>query len=64
MAVLAEMIRRVDGAFIDDRRKTDGTGGRLWVENPKQNFQLERMLKLWGFVWAASRGAYYFPEMR
>jgi hypothetical protein len=64
MAVLAEMIKRVDGAFIDDKRKADGTGGRLWVENPKQNFQLERMLKLWGFVWAASRGAYYFPERR
>jgi hypothetical protein len=64
MAVLAEMVRRVDGAFIDDRRKADSTGGRLWVENPKQNVQLEKLLKGWGFVWAASRAAYYFPESR
>jgi hypothetical protein len=62
MAVLAEMVRRIDGAHIDDRRETDG--GRLWVENPRQVFQLEKMLRQWGFVWAKSRGAYYFPEER
>jgi len=62
MAVLAEAVKRSDGAYIDDRRKAGGTGGRLWVENPKQNLQLEKVLKQWGFVWAESRQAFYFPE--
>jgi hypothetical protein len=62
MAVLAEAVRRFEGAYIDDRRRADGGGGRLWVENPKQNVQCEKVLKAWGFVWAESRQAYYFPE--
>jgi len=62
MAVLAEAVKRTDGAYIDDRRKAAGTGGRLWVENPKQSLQLEKVLKQWGFVWAESRQAFYLPE--
>jgi EH_Signature domain len=51
-----------DGASIDDLRKPDGTGGRLWVHNPRQDIKLEKMLKDLGFEWAASRSSYYFRE--
>jgi hypothetical protein len=62
MKVLAELVRQFEGAYIDDRRRLGGGGGRLWVENPKQHVKLERMLVHWGFKWAQARQAFYFPE--
>jgi hypothetical protein len=61
MAVLVEAVKHTEGAYVDDQRKAWG-GGRLWVQNPKQNLRLEKVLKQWGFVWGDSRQAYYFPE--
>jgi EH_Signature domain len=57
-----DLVHEFDGACVNDARKVDGSGGRLWVENPRQVFQLEKLLKELGFEWAASRGAYYFRE--
>jgi hypothetical protein len=62
MKTLAELVRRFDGAHIDDKRRPDGYGGRLWVEDPKQDPKLEQMLLHMGFKWAQSRAAFYFPE--
>jgi hypothetical protein len=44
MKTLAEIVRRFDGAYIDDKRRPGGYGGRLWVEDPKQDRKLEQML--------------------
>jgi hypothetical protein len=62
MKTLAELVRRFDGAYIDDKRRPGGQGGRLWVEDPKQDSKLEQMLLHLGFKWAPSRQAFYFPE--
>jgi hypothetical protein len=60
MAVLQALLSRFRGAMIDDRRNV--SGGRLWVHDPLQRSQLDVELKAIGFKWAASRGAWYFPE--
>ena len=48
------------GAFIDDRR--GASGGRLWVDDPKQRVALGLALKALGFKWANKRLAWYYPE--
>ena len=55
---LERLVSRYAGAFIQDRRDTNG--GRLWVEDPGQHAALARELKELGFKWAATRGAWYF----
>jgi hypothetical protein len=62
MRVLSALLDRFEGAYLVDRRREGGGGGRLWVENPKQHAQLDKMLKIWGFRWAESRQAFYYPE--
>ena len=60
MKTLADAVARVKGAYIDDKRRKDG--GRLWVEDPQQDPWLEKTLLQFGFKWADSRQAFYFPE--
>ncbi|SIT36556.1 conserved hypothetical protein [Paraburkholderia ribeironis] len=62
LAVLRALLKRFGGASIDDRRKSETSGGRLWVEDPMQRMLLARELKAMGFKWANSRQAWYFPE--
>lgn len=50
------------GAAVNDMRSGDGSGGRLWVEDPGQSVSLSVLLKGWGFRWSDKRSAYYFPE--
>lgn len=62
MPQLRELVAEYPGARIDDRRgNTDGpsSGGRLWVEDPKQNARLAQELRMLGFRWANSRSAWY-----
>jgi len=60
MLSLGSLIAGHPGVAIDDRRGT--TGGRLWVEDPKQRIGLGNELKRLGFKWANSRQAWYYPE--
>lgn len=57
MPQLEHLVSRYRGAFIQDRRNTNG--GRLWIEDPSQNASLARELKALGFKWAESRSAWY-----
>ncbi|KVW62588.1 EH signature domain-containing protein [Burkholderia ubonensis] len=61
MAALRALVARFRGASIDDRR-SNASGGRLWVEDPQQRATLGSELKALGFKWANSRQAWYFPE--
>lgn len=61
MAALRALVTRFRGASIDDRR-SNASGGRLWVEDPQQRATLGSELKALGFKWANSRQAWYFPE--
>jgi hypothetical protein len=60
MAALIAEVDQYIGAYIDDRRQA--AGGRLWVEDPRQDVDLGRQLKAWGFEWANSRSAWYYVE--
>jgi hypothetical protein len=60
MNILADVVQRFKGAFIDDKRRKEG--GRLWVEDPQQDPRLEKLLVQLGFKWAQSRQAFYYPE--
>lgn len=60
MAKLRLVVSRFRGAEILDKRVT--SGGRLWVEDPLERTQLASELKSFGFKWANSRQAWYFPE--
>lgn len=60
MPELARFVAQYPGAWVDDRRGVEV--GRLWVEDPHQNANLAFGLKSWGFRWADSSSAYYFPE--
>jgi hypothetical protein len=62
MDLLYEKVSSFDGASVEDLRRPNGIGGRLWVHNPRQDIQLETMLKSLGFEWASSRSSYYFRE--
>lgn len=61
MESLRRLVAQFAGVRIDDRRMRNG-GGRLWVEDPKQDARLEPLLRKWGFRWAPARAAYYYPE--
>lgn len=61
MTSLNALIRRFHGARIDDRR-SNISGGRLWVEDSRQSALLASELKSLGFKWANARQAWYFPE--
>jgi hypothetical protein len=60
MLSLKNLIEGHPGVGIDDRR--GASGGRLWVEDPKQRIGLGNELKRLGFKWANSRQAWYYPE--
>ncbi|WP_109476668.1 EH signature domain-containing protein [Paraburkholderia sp. C35] len=60
MSALEAQVEQFIGAYIDDRRQA--AGGRLWVEDPRQDIALGRQLKAWGFKWANSRSAWYYAE--
>lgn len=60
MAALEAHVEQYIGAYVDDRRQA--AGGRLWVEDPRQDIALGRQLKAWGFKWANSRSAWYYVE--
>lgn len=60
MAALKAEVGQYVGAYIDDKRQA--AGGRLWVEDPRQDIVLRRKLKAWGFKWANSRSAWYYAE--
>lgn len=60
MAALEAEVEQYIGAYIDDRRQA--AGGRLWVEDPRQDIALGRQLRAWGFKWANSRSAWYYAE--
>jgi hypothetical protein len=60
MAALEAHVDQYIGAYVDDRRQA--AGGRLWVEDPRQDIALGRQLKAWGFKWANSRSAWYYAE--
>lgn len=64
MTQLVELVQDYAGASIDDRRKAagQGTGGRLWVNDPKSRAPLAERLRTWGFRWAGTRSAWYYPE--
>lgn len=62
MPQLRQLVAGYPGVRIDDRRgNNDGlwNGGRLWVEDPKQNARLAQELRTLGFRWANSRSAWY-----
>ena len=60
MESLRRLVTQFQGVRIDDRRAA--VGGRLWVEDSRQDARLGRLLKEWGFRWAPARSAYYYPE--
>lgn len=60
MSQLRELINGHPGVAIVDKRGP--SGGRLWVEDPKQRIELGNELKSLGFKWANSRQAWYYPE--
>ena len=61
MNALAQAVAEFPGAYIDDRR-VNGRGGRLWVVDPQKHAALEKQLLRWGFRWANTRLAHYYPE--
>jgi len=60
MSQLRKLVEAHPGAAISDRRSP--SGGRLWVEDPKQRVELGNELMRLGFKWASSRQAWYYPE--
>jgi len=60
MHELRVLLANNPGAFIDDRRAA--SGGRLWVDDPKQRVALGTALNALGFKWAKKRLAWYYPE--
>ncbi len=60
MVSLRNLVAGHLGVVIDDRRGP--SGGRLWVEDPKQRIGIGNELKRLGFKWAATRQAWYYPE--
>lgn len=60
MASLRNLVAGHAGVVIDDRRGS--SGGRLWVEDPKQRVGIGNELKTLGFKWAPSRQSWYYPE--
>lgn len=60
MYSLRTLVEGHPGVEIDDRRGV--SGGRLWVEDPKQRIGLGNELKRLGFKWANARQAWYYPE--
>lgn len=62
MAVLNALLARFRGTLMDDRRTTQDSSGRLWVDDPLQRVQLGTELKSLGFKWAPKRTAWYYPE--
>ncbi len=63
MKKLEQIVAKFDGARVRDERSKRGAdeGGRLWVEDPKQNARLAQQLKELGFRWARVRMAHYYP---
>ncbi len=63
MKRLEQLVAKYPGARIrDERLKGDGVrGGRLWVEDQNQDARLSRQLTEFGFRWANSRSAHYYP---
>lgn len=59
METLRNVVAKFPGAFVNDMRSANG--GRLWVEDPQQRRTLANTMKSWGFRWADSRSAWYFP---
>jgi hypothetical protein len=57
---LRALVAGTTGAAIQDRRGT--SGGRLWVDDPRQRVGLGMALKELGFKWANKRFAWYYPE--
>lgn len=60
MTTLQECLSGYDGARIDDKRGVNG--GRLWVEDPKHQYELSKKLVGFGFKWSEKRQAWYHPE--
>lgn len=60
MTTLQECLSGFDGARIDDKRGVNG--GRLWVEDPKHQYELSKKLVGFGFKWSEKRQAWYHPE--
>lgn len=60
MVSLRSLIAGHPGVVIVDKRGV--SGGRLWVEDPKQRVGIGAELKRLGFKWASSRQAWYYPE--
>jgi hypothetical protein len=61
IALLRALVGRFHRTIIDDRR-SQSSGGRLWVADPLQRVQLGAELKRMGFKWSDKRQAWYFPE--
>ena len=59
MEQLQNIVDKFPGAYIKDMRNANG--GRLWVEDPQQRRTLANTMKAWGFRWANSRSAWYYP---
>ncbi|BAP87807.1 putative uncharacterized protein [Burkholderiales bacterium GJ-E10] len=62
MAELAKLLGRTPGSHIEDLRKEDGGGGRLWVIGALTNIPVSKKLVQWGFRWSGKRSGYYYPE--
>lgn len=60
MSQLRELVDGHTGVVIVDRRGS--SGGRLWVEDPRQRIGLGNELKRLGFKWSNTRQAWYYPE--
>jgi hypothetical protein len=60
MTSLQECLSSFEGAHIDDRRGANG--GRLWIEDPKRQYELSKRLVGFGFRWSERRQAWYYPE--
>lgn len=59
MRELEMLVARYPRATVLDSRRS--TGGRLWVEDPRQDLALANALQKLGFKWSNKRSAWYYP---
>jgi hypothetical protein len=60
MRELELLVSAFPGALVKDSRGPKG--GRLWVEDPSQSILFAQKIRAYGFNWANSRMAWYYPE--
>tara|TARA_R110001583_G_scaffold195553_2_gene376064 strand:- start:10941 stop:12731 length:1791 start_codon:yes stop_codon:yes gene_type:complete len=59
MTSLQECLSGFEGAHIDDQRGLNG--GRLWINDPRHHFELNKTLIGFGFLWSESKRAWFYP---